>query len=69
MRETCLRAGKPKFANTGNNQSGQLLLLLHKMVEEEKGTTDTGEVGDGSMQRTPAAALTWVLVPPLRRTR
>jgi len=29
MRETCLRAGKPKFANTGNNQSGQLQ-LLHK---------------------------------------
>lgn len=68
MRETCLRAGKPKFANTGNNQSGQLL-LLHKMVEEEKGTTDTGEVGDGTMQRTPAAALTRVLVPPLRRMR
>lgn len=68
MREICLRAGKPKFANTGNNPSGQLL-LLHKMVEEEEGTMDTGEVGDGTMQRTPAAALTWVLVPPLRRTR
>lgn len=68
MRETCLRAGKPKFTNTGNNPSGPLL-LLHEMVEEEEGTTDTGEVGDGTMQRTPAAALTWVLVPPLRRTR
>lgn len=68
MRETCLRAGKPKFANPGNNQSGQLL-MLHKMVEEEEDTMDMGEVGDGTVQRIPAAALTQVLVPPPRRTR
>lgn len=39
------------------------------MVEKEEDTMDTGEVWDGTTQRTPASALTWVLMPPPRRTR